>query len=114
MQYSGTIHGLAPTNDPDADGQNNLAEWIARTDPTNPASFFRIAAFVCTNQTPAMTFTGWADRHYSVYRQDAPLTNINWSLVTNALAGADGPTTWSDTTPAATSRFYRLEVALPP
>ncbi|MFZ4394905.1 MAG: hypothetical protein ACOYOU_04680 [Kiritimatiellia bacterium] len=114
LQYSGTIHGLAPTNDPDADGQNNLAEWIARTDPTNPASFFRIAAFACTNQTPTVSFTGWSNRLYSVYQHDNPLTNGTWTLATNAFAGSDGPTTWTDNMPAATSRFYRIEVALPP
>lgn len=114
LQYSESIHGLSSTNDPDADGLNNLAEWIARTDPTNPASFFRIEAFACTNQTPTMTFTGWSNRLYAVYRQDTPLTNSAWTLATNAFAGANGPTTWSDTTPAATSRFYRLEVSLPP
>ncbi|MEM7390939.1 MAG: CotH kinase family protein, partial [Verrucomicrobiota bacterium] len=30
------------TNDSDRDGQSNQREWIAGSDPTNPASFFRI------------------------------------------------------------------------
>ena len=115
QQYSGGIHGLSATNDLDGDGFSNLAEWIARTDPTNPASFFRTAAITCTGSVTKVTFTGWSDRVYQIYRHDAPLTSGSWTLVTtNAFAGADGPTTWTDTIPSATSRFYRLSVSLPP
>ena len=116
LQYSGSIHGMSPTNDPDNDGQNNLAEWIARTDPTNPASFFRTDAIVCTNDTATLFFTGWTNRLYKVFFHDQPLTNDVWTLATtNAFAGSNGPTAWFDTnlTTTITSRVYRLEVSLP-
>lgn len=117
QQYAGGIHALSPTNDLDADGSNNLAEWIARTDPTNPASVFRTEALACTGNLATVTFTGWSNRLYSVYSCDALPANSNWNVAsTRAFPGADGPTTWTDTnlTAAVTARFYRVEVALPP
>ena len=117
LQYSGNIHGMSPTDDPDGDGMNNLAEWIARTDPTNAASYFQIEALACSTNLATLTFTGWSDRLYNIFYHDAPLTNGFWTLATtNAFAGADGPTLWSDTdvTAAVTSRFYRVEALLPP
>jgi hypothetical protein len=117
QQYSGSIHGLSATNDADVDGMSNLAEWIARTDPTNPASWFRMDALACTGDVATLTFTGWANRLYNVYRHEAPLTNGTWILATtNTFPGANGPTAWTDTNAllSATSRFYRIEALLPP
>jgi hypothetical protein len=117
LQYSGDIHGMSPTDDPDHDGMNNLAEWIALTDPTNPASFFQVQAIACASNRTTLTFTGWSNRLYNVYYQDAPLTTNAWILATtNAFVGSNGPTFWTDTNliAAVTSRFYRIEVSLPP
>jgi PKD repeat protein len=46
IQYFGstTNPAAAPTADPDGDGQNNTAEFLAGTDPTNGASTFRITS----------------------------------------------------------------------
>ena len=46
IQYFGstTNPAAAASADPDGDGQNNLAEFIAGTDPTNSASAFRITS----------------------------------------------------------------------
>jgi PKD repeat protein len=38
----------APNADPDGDGQNNLAEFLAGTDPTNSISAFHITSIVAT------------------------------------------------------------------
>lgn len=115
LQYSGNIHGLVATNDPDQTGFNNLQDWISRSNPTNPAAVFRIDSVQRTNNTATLSFQGWSNRLYQIYSCDA-LTNGNWQLVTtNAFAGNDGPTTWSDVhAPNSTSRFYRLQVSLPP
>jgi PKD repeat protein len=46
IQYFGSTNNpaAAPTADPDGDGQNNMAEFLAGTDPTNNASTFRITS----------------------------------------------------------------------
>ncbi|HVM61399.1 MAG TPA: DUF3466 family protein [Verrucomicrobiae bacterium] len=43
--------------DPDGDGQNNLAEFLAGTDPTNPASVFQITSIVTTGSAISVTWT---------------------------------------------------------
>ena len=108
---------MSPTNDPDHDGRSNLAEWIARTDPTNEASWFRIDEFACTNGMATLTFTGWSNRLYQAYCRETLLTNGAWTIaVSSAFAGADGSTAWTDTnlTAAVTTCFYRMKVLLPP
>jgi PKD repeat protein/lysophospholipase L1-like esterase len=43
IQYFNSTNGLAaPDADPDGDGMNNMAEFLAGTDPTNSASAFHI------------------------------------------------------------------------
>jgi PKD repeat protein len=45
IQYFGSTNGsAAATTDADGDGQNNLAEFLTGTDPTNNASAFRITS----------------------------------------------------------------------
>ena len=48
VQYFGstTDPDAASTADPDGDGQNNLAEFLTGTDPTNNTSAFRITSVV--------------------------------------------------------------------
>jgi hypothetical protein len=48
LQYFGCTNCpiAAPTADPDGDGQNNLAEFMAGTDPTNSSSCIRILTVV--------------------------------------------------------------------
>jgi PKD repeat protein len=47
IQYFGTTNSPADANsDPDGDGQNNLAEFLTGTDPTNSASAMRITSIV--------------------------------------------------------------------
>ncbi|HVM49145.1 MAG TPA: PKD domain-containing protein, partial [Candidatus Acidoferrum sp.] len=57
VQYFGstTNPAAAPTADPDADGMSNAAEYLAGTDPTDPASVFRIVSI--TPQTNGMLIT---------------------------------------------------------
>jgi titin len=61
VQYFGsfTSPNAAPTADPDGDGQNNLAEFLSGTDPTNSASAFRIIAIAReTNNVRVTWMTG--------------------------------------------------------
>lgn len=117
LQYSGSIHGLPADGDTDLDGQSNLAEWIARTDPTHAASRFGITAINWSNNLVALSFQGWTDRLYRVEVSDALSSNAAWHTASsNDFAGNGGTTTWSDInqTATVTSRFYRLNALLPP
>ncbi len=111
----------AETADPDGDGQDNLAEFIAFTDPLDPASALRatIAAATDGGGAPAVavSFILPPDRAWSL-ETSTDLTNwLPWSP-----PGADGipraeatAITLSAPLPDAASprRFFRLRLALP-
>jgi len=115
-RYGGSVQGMDATHDADGDGANNLAEWIAGSDPTNTASLFQIAAVWQTNDVDTLSFDGHTDRLYRVWQRDLTLAPTTpWqSAVTGAFSGAGNPTYWSATnTSPATPRFYRLGVTVP-
>jgi hypothetical protein len=51
----GTI-AYGPNDDPDGDGNSNYAEWVADTDPMNPASNLRISNFQVSGGTATITY----------------------------------------------------------
>jgi hypothetical protein len=114
QQYSGLIHGLSATNDIDHDGFSNYQEWVARTDPTNAASAFRVDALQWSNGVAVLTFQGWSNRLYGVEAREVPLNTTDvWTKMTpNPFSGAEGPTSWIDTdSPTVRAgRCYRLWV----
>jgi len=59
MQYFGCTDcpQAAGAADPDGDGQNNLAEFLAGTDPTNSASAFRITGVTQEGDDVRITWT---------------------------------------------------------
>ena len=111
--YSNSDAG--PAADPDSDGQDNQTEWLAGTDPTDPASLLRLA-FAGVPPPP-----GTATLVFSPYLPDRTYT-LEWSAGLQApwtaLPGvpADGPTPGegliSDTQPAETRKFYRLKIEM--
>jgi PKD repeat protein/lysophospholipase L1-like esterase len=58
MQYFGSLTNpaAAPDADPDGDGQSNMAEYLAGTDPTNSASSFHIISVVPTGTDLLVTW----------------------------------------------------------
>lgn len=112
-------YGLNPTSltvstaNPDGDEYNNKAEWIALTDPTNSASFFRIEGI---GQVSPFTVTVPCStaRVYSL--EGCGMLDAGcWMAVTgrtNLPGEADGSLTLADTN-AAAFRAYRVGVAVP-
>jgi hypothetical protein len=111
-------YGLCPTNaadataNPDNDPHDNRQEYDADTDPTNPASFFHVAAL--SNLPPwAVYFDSSSSRWYTLQWRTNLLAG-GWSDVpsqTNVpgTGGRASLTGGSD----ATNRFYRLKVTRP-
>ncbi|MEO8353361.1 MAG: hypothetical protein ABI680_16655, partial [Chthoniobacteraceae bacterium] len=111
-----TAHVLDP-NDPadavldaDSDGQTNVREYVADTDPRDPNS--RLTASATAAPTPgtiAITFNAVAGKSYTVrYKDD--LTAAVWTVLQQfPVQSSTGPQTVLDTPPAgARQRFYHV------
>jgi hypothetical protein len=78
-------HGTDPLTadgdaDPDGDGFNNRAEWLARTDPQNPASCFKFDRITAARNVVRMTFQANAGCTYSLVAAPSPGAGA-WSTV---------------------------------
>lgn len=104
-----------PTNatsdeDPDVDGFNNYAEYVAGTVPTNGLSFFAMAAGR-SNTAGVVQFSSVSDRLYNIYFR----TNISagdWVLFRTNIAGNNSVITISVSNQPAPS-YYRSRVTFP-
>jgi hypothetical protein len=99
--------------DADDDGQSNLAEYRAGTDPRDPKSLLRITAMVRESNNVEVTWTTVPSHHYLL--QDG--TNLSGALTNNASPLISIPPAGPETTAfthsnAATlpERFYRVRL----
>ena len=109
--YFGHLTGTNPLADADHDGQSNLAEWLAGTDPTNPASVLRLT-LVHTNGGGGFTvqWPSASGRYYRLLRSTNLVAGFNQAVLTN-ISATPPVNTLSDPAPASASgTFYRLEL----
>jgi hypothetical protein len=94
--------------DADKDGQSNLAEYLAGTNPNDPSDFLKVSVV----KAPAaggfvISFVARAGRSYTIQYKDA-LTDANWqTLLTVPAPASDTAIQQTDPT-AAPTRFYRV------
>ncbi len=107
----------AETADPDGDGQDNRAEFIAFTDPLDPDSALRVTIAPAPESTISVAFILPPDRLWSVETSTDLATWTPW-----AVDGADGlpraaPTSITLVAPAPDvfqpRRFFRLVLSQP-
>lgn len=106
-------YGIGDENTIGIKGTPAWQDYVADTNPTNPASYFHIAAI--SNLPPAtVTFSSSARRYYTLQRRD-DLQTGNWTNVVTqtGIPGAVGFTSLQDAT-ATSHRFYRIEVKITP
>jgi T5SS/PEP-CTERM-associated repeat protein len=123
LQYFGCTNcpQAAATADPDGDGQNNLAEYLAGTDPTNNASVLAIVSVAQSSGDIQVTWTtagghtnviqtsgGAGDGSYSTNS----FTDIAGSLTILPGSGGDTSTNYIDVGGAtnAPARYYRVRL----
>ncbi len=94
----------------DSDPHDNRQEFIAQTDPTDPADYFRITG-VSVASPAVVTFESSSDRLYSLLGRSSLITG-HWSLITGRM-GVGGADSLSDTNQPPRGPFYRLKVARP-
>jgi hypothetical protein len=95
-------------DDADGDGLTNLQEFLAHTNPRDPASTLRITLVQRAADGTHITFTSVSGKSYRL-ESKSTLSAINWSVVADNIAGRNGTTTVVDPGGVGTvQRFYRV------
>jgi hypothetical protein len=101
------------SSNPDGDLHTTFEEWVADTNPTDAASFFRIRSI--SNGPPAMVaITTSSNRQYTLTCK-ASVTDEDWSDVPGAtnVAGSGAMQVLNDTNASTGQKFYRVKVSIP-
>jgi hypothetical protein len=113
--FGGT--NIDPAGDPDLDGQSNAQEYLAGTDPNDPASTLRILDLSLQAQgtKAVVTWTSVSNRCYRLLATDAltPPASV-WFDTGLGLVQPDGAITQrSVNDPAGPQRYFRVEAVRP-
>lgn len=98
---AGVLH---PLDDADNDGLNNLAEYLAGTDPTNAASYLRVE-IVSAGGGATLQFGAVANRSYTIQR--APVVGGPWTKVADFIPLSSDQVETIFDPDWTTNRFYR-------
>ncbi len=109
LSYFGRT-GIDPNADPDRDGMSNLAEYLAGTDPTDPASAFRITEIA---PDPGGVRLWWQSANYKTYAvQRSPNPTEAYLDIQTGIPATAPTNSWLDTTALGPGPYYyRLRLA---
>lgn len=113
-----TVNGLDTNNvadaalDSDGDTMSNRAEFIAGTDPVNPASYLKIGS-ITAKAGATLLFGAISNRTYSVQYSDAVGSGVWWKLADVVARTTNRVETVVDSA-YATNRVYRLATPVLP
>ena len=103
---------IHPLSDPDRDHVPNESEYVALTEPRDPASRFR-ARMEQTDQTLRLTWPSSLTRRYQVFSRP-DLQAETWRAVTPVLPGTGEMMQFHiDRSTSGSQGFYRVEVSVP-
>jgi len=110
LQYFNQLTGVSPTADPDNDHENNLAEFLAGTVPTNSASVLALNTTRFVTNSFRFQWPSVSGRYYRVLRSTNVLAGFNTIVQTN-IAATPPINLFTDTPPATLDKaFYRLQL----
>ncbi|MGJ8642408.1 MAG: choice-of-anchor tandem repeat GloVer-containing protein [Luteolibacter sp.] len=103
----------ADNEDPDKDGQSNIEEFAAGTNPNENSDVFKILTAELSTSSFTVTANGKAGRTY-VLERNPGFDPAFWTAVTfDGPLDIDGPVNLTDDSPLIGSGFYRLRVSSP-
>ncbi len=98
------------SDDPDGDGASNLSEYLAGTDPLNPASFFKISSLATIGANLQVSWPTTTNRTYQLQRADSLVPPIIWTNIGPPLNATGGIVTQTDTNASInTAHYYRIQ-----
>jgi hypothetical protein len=105
----------ANTADPDRDGMNNFNEFVAGTNPRDPASALRISATLAGNGELRLVLSTIAGRAYRVLWSDTATGGTWQELGRISPSSTDGTATLTDprVIQSKATRFYRVAIPVP-
>jgi hypothetical protein len=109
LQNFGTTNVNAAA-DPDGDGQSNLQEYLAGTDPNNAASVFKITSIVRSPGLTALTWNAVPTHYYAIQTNSSLSAGVFQDFATLNLPGWNS-SSFADAT--STNRFYRIRAYRP-
>jgi hypothetical protein len=108
MQHFGNLNQNG-SGDFDGDGVNNLREYRAGTNPTDPNSLFEVVEISKVSNGIAIQWTSQPNRRYRVRRSDSLVTPpANYNVVTSAVAATPPMNVFIDTTASGSAQFFYL------
>jgi hypothetical protein len=111
QQYNLPIDGSADFQDSDGDGMNNWQEWIAGTNPTNPASLLLMLPPSNSVSGVTVRWQSVANRTYLLQRATALDTPASFSTIQGDIAGQKGTRSYTDTNTFTNGPyFYRVGI----
>jgi len=110
LSHAPTLVALSANGDADADGQSDLEEYLADTDPLAPDDFLLITDF---SRTGSYNLLKWASKPSRLYRVDRRAT-LNASSVWETYLSDDAPG-WSNVgfNNLGVHYFYRIRAVKP-
>jgi subtilisin family serine protease len=111
LQYFNHLTGTDPNADADHDGMNNLAEWLAGTNPTNAASCLRLTLLPPANTNGVvLRWPSVAGKVYRLERATNLFIGFNSVVRTNIAATAPTNIEADTTILPGNTRFYRVRL----
>ncbi len=108
-------HNLNPQDasdaarDDDGDGFTNLEEYIAGTDPVNPASALRITAIRESGADVRLDFDSISGKMYRVESKDS-LSDVTWTEIDEFTSNITGTQTFEELDAiTGSTKFYRIK-----
>ncbi|MDP4642817.1 MAG: lamin tail domain-containing protein [Opitutales bacterium] len=97
-----------PSDDWDSDGSSNLSEYIAGTDPTDPADLFCVKLFSISGTSVDVSWSSVSGKTYAI-QKCTDLTGNSWGSIVPGI-NATSPTNSYNLTSEDTEAFFRVIV----
>ncbi len=103
----------ADSADPDGDGQTNIDEYAAGTDPNNSSDRFSILTVTKGTSSFTVTAPGKAGRSYWLERRQSLDAGPWVSVDSESPLAVNGTVALTDSSPPENKGFYRVRVSFP-